>query len=419
MKLISKTILYYLLICLPLLIIAGFLSYYLIRSEVRDGTDEVLWKEKLHSEDLIKIQPEITKTFLSSDSLSFISHSQFHKEEYSFSDTLVFDRAEQEDVNYRVLKSYSNINNQTFIIVLAKPTLEEDELLEGLFTAFIIIFVFLMLAFFAVNWFLSKTLWKPFYKTLETLNEYELKNYVQASFSPSNTTEFNQLNSVLKKMTEKIYNDFLQQKEFTENASHEMQTPLAVIKAKVSLLMQSSHLNEEEMGQLQAIDNTTKKLASLNKALLLLAKIENNQFKENSVVSIIHTANKVLAHFEDLLIAKNISIENKSSSDIKVNVNSTLAEILLTNLIQNAVRHNLKGGKIIIEIQNNSLLISNTGEPLKVNNDELFTRFKKNDSSKESLGLGLSIVKSIVDSYNFSIAYSNTNSFHSFTITFR
>ena len=130
-----------------------------------------------------------------------------------------------------------------------------------------------MLAFLAVNWLLSKTLWKPFYKTINTLNEYDLKNYSHSKFNTSNTREFDQLNSTLNKMTKKIYNDFLQQKEFTENASHEMQTPLAIIKANISLLMQSPNLKEEEMEQLQAIDNTTKKLASLNKALLLLVKI--------------------------------------------------------------------------------------------------------------------------------------------------
>lgn len=418
MRLISKTILYYLLISLPLLIIAGFLSYYLIRSEVRDGTDEMLWKEKLHSEELIKIQPQIKKTYLSSDSLSSIAPTSFHKDEYIYSDTSVFDKTDKEEINFRSLKSYSNINDQTFLIVVAKPTLEEDELLEGLFTAFAIIFGFLMLAFFAVNWLLSKTLWKPFYKTLDSLNKYDLKNYTHANFSASNTKEFGQLNSALNKMTEKIYSDFLQQKEFTENASHEMQTPLAVIKANISLLMQSPNLKEEEMGQLQAIDNTTKKLASLNKALLLLAKIENNQFKENSIVSIKDTTIKVIGHFEDLITAKNISIENKITTDLEVNINPTLADILITNLIQNAIRHNINGGKIIAEIQDNSLVISNTGEPLKINSNELFTRFKKNDASKESLGLGLSIVKSITELYNYSITYIYKNSRHTFTLNF-
>jgi signal transduction histidine kinase len=182
--------------------------------------------------------------------------------------------------------------------------------------------------------------------------------------------------------------------------------------------MQSPNLKEEEMGQLQAIDNTTKKLASLNKALLLLAKIENNQFKENSIVSIKDTTIKVIGHFEDLITAKNISIENKITTDLEVNINPTLADILITNLIQNAIRHNINGGKIIAEIQDNSLVISNTGEPLKINSNELFTRFKKNDASKESLGLGLSIVKSITELYNYSITYIYKNSRHTFTLNF-
>lgn len=418
MKLISKTILYYLLISLPLLAIAGLLSYHLIRSEVRDGTDEMLWKEKLHSENLLKLKPEIKNIYLSLDSLSVIAPTQFHKNEYSFSDTTLFNLSEQEQVNYRVLKSYSNVNNQTYLIIVAKPTLEEDELMEGLFTAFAIIFSFLMLAFFAVNWFVSKTLWRPFYKTLNKLSDYDLKDYSNSNFTSSSIKEFDQLNSVLNKMMEKIYSDFLLQKEFTENASHEMQTPLAVIKANISLLMQSSDLKEEEMGQLQAIDNTAKKLASLNKALLLLAKIENHQFKENTLFNISTTVKNVLSHFEDLLIAKNIKLEITITSELEVQINPELAEILITNLIQNAIRHNYVSGRIVIYIKNNLITIANSGEELTIKNEDLFVRFKKNDASKESLGLGLSIVKSICRLYNYSITYNYHHSLHIFTLKF-
>ena len=418
MKLISKTILYYLLISIPLLVIAGFLSYYLIRSEVLDSTEEALWKEKINVEKLLRSQSETKQFYLSSDSLSSVRPTSFHKDGFLFSDSIIFDKYENEELNYHLLKSYFNLNNQTYLITIAKPTLETDDLMESLFKAFTIILSFLILAFFTVNWLLSKTLWKPFYKTLDELNKYDLKNYSNSKFTSSSTKEFNQLNTVLNKMMEKIYSDFLLQKEFTENASHEMQTPLAVIKANISLLMQSPNLKEEEMGQLQAIDNTTKKLASLNKALLLLAKIENNQFKENSEISIKDTVNKVITHFEDLLTAKNITIENKFGSDLKVEMNPTLAEILITNLIQNAIRHNVNGGKIILELKNNLLTIANTGEALSINNDDLFVRFKKNDASKESIGLGLSIVKSITELNNFKINYTYQNSLHIFTIKF-
>ena len=195
-------------------------------------------------------------------------------------------------------------------------------------------------------------------------------------------------------MTDKIHIDYLQQKEFTENASHEMQTPLAVIKANLTQLMQSTTLSESDMNNLQTIENTTKKMASLNKALILLSKIENNQFKENELIPINKIINKVVNNFADLIEVKNIKLKLNLKDELQITINPTLAEILLSNLVQNAIRHNVNGGIINIDLMQNKLIISNSGEALTINSNELFTRFKKNDASKDSLGLGLAIVKS-------------------------
>jgi len=418
MKLISKTIFYYLLISLPLLALAGLFSFYLIKTELRDGTDEALWKEKLGAERMIK-RFSITKPlFLSADSLSCISPSELKGGKPFYHDTVVYDRYEEEHLNYRILSSDFSNEGQAYTISIAKATYEEDGLMESLFSAFALIIGFLVVAFFIVNWLLSKVLWKPFYKTVEKLNSYDIKKHEAASFSSVNTKEFDQLNHALNKMIEKIHLDFSQQKEFTENASHEMQTPLAVIKANLNLLMQSPNMKAEEMSQMQSIDNTTKKLASLNKALLLLAKIENNQFREHSTVLLRPLVQKTVTNYEDLLEVKKISIENKFNTNLQIQMNPVLADVLLTNLFQNAIRHNYEGGKVIIENTIDTLVMSNTGESLKVIPAELFVRFKKNDASKDSLGLGLAIVKSILDVYGFTIEYSFLNDLHKFTIKF-
>ena len=277
MKLISKTILYYLLISLPLLLISGYISYYLINGEVREGTDMSLWKEKRNVENLIKTFDVPQSKILSTDGLSKITVVNIGGPKYVFTDTLLYDKEEEENVNHRILNAYVKVNGTNYLITLAKPTLEEDALVEGLLSSLLTVIGFLILSFFVVNWLLSKWLWKPFYKTINDLNHYDLKNNTGTDFSTSKIKEFDQLNEALNKMTNKIYTDFIHQKEFTENAAHEMQTPLAVMKAKLDLLIQSPNLKEEEMNQLQAIDTSVSKLASLNKALLLLAKIENNQ----------------------------------------------------------------------------------------------------------------------------------------------
>lgn len=418
MKLISKTILYYLLISLPLLIIAGLLSYHLIRTEVRDGTDETLLREKNNAENLIKVNPKNQILFLSTDSISNISPIKIKKDGFSFSDSLIYDPTEKEDVNYRFLRSFYTSNNQSYLITIAKPTFEEDELIEGLLSAFALIFGFLVIGFFVVNWVLSKTLWKPFYKTLTELNSYDIRKHESHSFEPATTVEFNQLNRALNKMTEKIHSDFLQQKEFTENASHEMQTPLAVVKATVSLMMQSPNLKEEEMNQLQTIENTLRKLSALNKTLILLTKIENNQFQKNETVNLKETIAKTLNNYADLIDSRNIKLETDLSADLKIEINPVLADVLISNLIQNAIRHNIEGGKIGVSIKGKTVIVSNSGEPLTINKEDLYVRFKKNDSSKDSLGLGLSIVKSIVDNHGYSISYHYNDLLHTFSIQF-
>lgn len=418
MKLISKTIFYYLLISLPLLLIAGVFSYFLIKSELREGTDESLMKEKANAVKLIRTFKEPRNTFLFSDSLSTIKIGANSKLGDVYCDTSIYDKDEQEFVLYRVLTSYYSSNNTTYVITVSKTTIEEDELMEGLLSAFAVIVGFLILAFFIVNWLLSKTLWKPFYKTVAELKDYDIKKHEHHNFETSSTKEFNQLNIALNIMTAKLYSDFVQQKEFTENASHEMQTPLAVVKANISLLMQSPHLKEEEMNQLQTVENTIKKLSALNKTLLLLTKIENNQFQENSIINLKETITKALSNYCDLIVAKKIQLELNLESDLKIEINPLLADILVSNIFQNAIRHNYEDGKIIVSIIGNTFQISNSGEPLTINKEDLFTRFKKNDASKDSLGLGLSIVKGITDTYNYQISYNYDGSLHNFIVSF-
>ncbi len=418
MKLISKTLVYYLLISLPLLLIACLFSYYFIKAELQDGTDETLLTEKTHAERFIRSFKEPHAAILSMDSLSAIVIVKNQPTALAFSDTAIFDTKENEFIPYRVLKANYTFNNATYQLTLFKAILEKEELIEGLSTGFALIIAFLIVSFFVVNWLLSKKLWKPFYHTLSGLTDFDIKKQERQYFNTVNTEEFDQLNTALNKMTEKLYADFIQQKEFIENASHEMQTPLAVMKANLSLLIQSPTIKEKEIDQLQTVDDNIKKLAALNKALILLSKIENNQFKETESVNFKTIIQKKIDHFSERIQAKNITLELDLITDLFINMDAILADVLVTNLLQNAIRHNHKQGNIRIDLKGNTFTIFNTGSPLNIEPEALFMRFKKDDASKKSLGLGLSIVKSIVTHYHFNISYNYTNNLHSFKINF-
>jgi len=416
MKIISKSILYFILISLPLLFIAGLISFLLIRNEIKDGTDESLLNEKYNAEKLLNAQNTSKEIYLSADSLSKIIPINTGAFSSKFSDTTVYFHQEDEIVSARLLRSYYEANGNAYQITIVKSTLEEEELLESIVPAFMIILAFLISSLILANWFLSKKLWNPFYITLEQLNNYEIKNHAPQQFTSTNTLEFHQLNQALNKLMDKIYCDYIEQKEFVENASHEMQTPLAVIKANLNLLIQSENLNEVEMNQLQTIDNTIKKLTSLNKSLLLLSKIENKQFIETENLSITAGFEKIYQNYSDFIEAKKIKFHLKINEDWKVTMNPDLAEILISNLLQNAIRHNIIEGKIEVIIDKNSFTISNTGQVPSLSEDEIFQRFKKNDATQDSLGLGLSIVKSILKTCDLRIEYHYKDFIHQFRV---
>ncbi len=418
MKLVTKTILYYILICIPLLIIATILSFKLISGAVNENVNETLLSGKIKAQQIIDSHAEPVSLFLDYDSLSRITIDTTNGQGSTLHEIFKMDYAEREEIKFRELKSYYNKKGTNYLITITKPMLEEDDLIENLFTSLLIIIGFLVMAFFIVNWFISKTLWNPFYKIIKQVNAYEIKNKPGISFTKTSTKEFKQLSIALNKMTEKIYEDFIAQKEFSENASHEMQTPLAVIKAKLDLLIQSPNLKEKEMEQLQGIENSVNKLSYLNRAMLLLAKIENSQFIKTEEVNLSQLIEKVVVNYEDLIASKNISFKKNIIANYIINMNPVLCDVLITNLLQNALRHNHNNGEINIELTRNKFIISNSGKRLTINENELFGRFKKNDASNESIGLGLSIVKSITDTYGFSVEYKFENDLHTFIINF-
>ena len=417
MRLQTKTILYYLLVSLPLLIITAVISYFLIKRAVNENLNEVMWADKERAELLIDGFTEPKNMFLSLDSMSTIKADTNGAIGHRYTTMIRMDE-DAEQVEYRALRSFYKSKGKSYLITIVKPKPEEDDLIENLLQTLLITIGFLVFSFFMINWILSKTLWRPFNETMKQISNYDIRNNNVFQFGKTSTTEFRELNEVVLKMTDKVKSDFLSQKEFTENASHETQTPLAVIKARLDLLMQSPNLKEEEMKQLEIIEQAVTKLSALNKALLLLAKIENNQFKDVEEVDLETAVNKALLVYEDMILSKNIKVSRINKGPAIIKAHPLLADILIGNLIQNAIRHNETNGRINIEIYPHSLCISNTGRPVAFDKDKMFERFRKTDGSKESLGLGLAIVKSILTAYNFKCDYAYIDGLHTFVLEF-
>ena len=236
-------------------------------------------------------------------------------------------------------------------------------------------------------------------------------------FEETNIEEFNELNSSLNSMAAKIYNDYVNMKEFTENAAHEMQTPLAVAQSKIELLLQDNNLTNEQVESILQASDALNRLSKLNQSLLLLAKIENNQYETNKTVSLNDITNKYLQLFQEVVKDKEVKVETNFEENFLLQLHPLLAESLISNLIGNAVKYNYKGGKISIETDKNEYKISNTSNFPPIHTQQLFKRFNNsNKGTDTSNGLGLAIVKKIADTHNLEIIYNSENGTHNFSI---
>jgi signal transduction histidine kinase len=250
------------------------------------------------------------------------------------------------------------------------------------------------------------------YQIIQTLEEFDIEESAKIVFETSPFPIFNEINEYLKELLDRVRNDYQANKQFTQNASHELQTPLAVIKGHVELLIQSPNMGETEIDALAVVLQNTNRLSKLNSALILLSKIEHQQFVDTLPVDFRLTTNEVLQNFQDLIDLQEIEIRKEYTSEFQVEMSTTLAEILIANLIQNAIRHNLDHGYIKIVIRKDSYSISNPGRPLKVKTALLFNRFQKESNTEKSLGLGLSIVKRICDQSSLEITYICEDGIH-------
>ncbi|MDC1024570.1 HAMP domain-containing sensor histidine kinase [Flavobacteriales bacterium] len=331
----------------------------------------------------------------------------------SFSDTVLIEYDQY--VLYRKIRFYHSFNNSNYRIEILQSQAQTDLLIWRI----VILNVALAMSFFLIIFFLNhlsvKRGLRIFYKTVSKLESYNIGKPELISFENSEIDELNKLTDVFKKMTLKISNDYKEQKEYTENVSHEIQTPLAIISAKADELLQSENLKKTELEQLEVIMNTTTRLAKINQALILLTKIDNRFYTYEESIPLLKLINEKLNFFKDLLSEKKVKVKLDIDSSYTFLMNSYLADTLFLNLIKNAIMHNVVNGEIIIKLDLSTLSIINTGQELNIT-DDIFKRFIRSEN-KDSLGIGLSIVKKICGYYSIHISY-NFNKDHEFTLIF-
>jgi signal transduction histidine kinase len=301
--------------------------------------------------------------------------------------------------------------------MIRSSMLEKGDLIKTIVFFQILLLGALLLCLLLINRWIAGKIWQPFYETLAKLKDYSLKRRTQPKLGHTDIVEFRELNGVLDRMTHKIQNDFTSLKQFTENASHEIQTPLAIIKNKLEVMIQDEELSGEQMLNLQTIYEATGRLSRLNQALLLLTKIENDQFSTTERLNLKVVVEETLTLFEDFLLAKNLRVHT-DLTDCWVTLNPSLARGLLTNLISNGIKHCTEDGTLSLMLSETNLIISNPGAVPTQPPETFFERFNKANPRSDSLGLGLAIVKEICEYSNLAIFYEFDEGVHTITVQF-
>jgi len=293
----------------------------------------------------------------------------------------------------------------------------EEDIIMGIMIQFALISFVLGISLVLTMRFISKHSWAPFDKTLKQLEYFNLEHEKLPKFSLSNIKEFNSLNIALTHLIENNIRSYKTQKEFTENASHELQTPIAIFQSKLDMLLQEPNMSEEQAKIIQSLYEISGRLVRLNKNLLLLSKIDNGQYKQLEIINLSDILKNKLSIFEN--ITKDIVLhQDINNSSLLIKGNLILLESMINNLIVNALRHNKKYGEINISIMNRQLIICNTSTEGELNKKNLFHRFYTSSQGKKGNGLGLAIIKAICDYHSWGIDYYYKNSMHYFIIKF-
>lgn len=333
-------------------------------------------------------------------------------------DTTLYYPLAKKSLPFQIFTSHMRWKGSSYYITTYVSSTEISHLMIKVFITEVIILVILLFAIILLNRRNSRLLWEPFFETLKTMDTYDI-TCKQSIDLPAQTgiTEFNALNTGIDKLINNASSAYNTQKQFVENASHEMQTPLAIIRSKLELMINDPDLNPKTAAMLQDITEANDRLSQMNRTLLLLAKIENNQFPDVERVHIGQMIQQMIGNLQ-LYYEQFPSLELNLHDDINVLANRSLIEILLSNLVNNAVVHNTDPGKIKILLQQSRLVISNTGRPLQSSPDNLFERFHKDSHASKTTGLGLSLVKQICLLYQYRISYGYADGWHTVTVTF-
>lgn len=335
----------------------------------------------------------------------------------TYRDEMVFITEKSETEPARVLITIFRTEDERYMeLVVYTPTIEKLDLLRAILGWIIFLYVLLLLIILSINIWVFRKNMKPLYVLLKWLDSSQLGKKNEPLENTTKITEFRKLNAATMAFAERGEKLFEQQKTFIGNASHEMQTPLAICRNRLEMLMEDETLTEHQLNELIKTHQTLENLTRMNRSLLLLCKIENGQFADTRSVCLNDILTHYLDDYKEVYAYRNITVTVTTDSSFCVEMNDSLVSVLVTNLLKNSFVHNIDGGFIYIKITANTFEISNTGEK-PLDRERIFERFYQSQKKEGSTGLGLALVDSICKANHLKIDYTYVENRHIFTIS--
>ncbi|MDB5132483.1 MAG: yedV [Mucilaginibacter sp.] len=411
-----------------IMLFTGIIYYQAISWILNNQKDNDLNVEEQEIFNYVKLNQRLPQIFESNDQQITFTPAKPNSVKREYINTMYFKkwnddngrRRHKRDGEFeagRGLISSVTVGDKYYKILVVESKVETEDLIRIIFFITISVILFLLLVLLVINRLILNRLWKPFYSIMNELRLFNITDNKEIPKLDTAIDEFKELNRAVLVMTAKAKYDYKDLKTFTENASHELLTPIAVINSKLDTLIQTENFNERQSKILNDLYGAVSRLNRLNQSLLLLVKIENRLLRDQETINFRELLEEMIAQFEEIFQDKNLKV-TYTLTNKEIYATRYLAEILLSNLISNAIRHNYNGGEINISLTNESLVISNTGEDLSLPDEKIFTRFHKSSASEGS-GLGLTISRQICENFNFSLNYQFQSPFHIFTIEFK
>jgi signal transduction histidine kinase len=414
MKLLNKYQRIIIAVTVIFMLITGIIYYYTISRILTSQIDEDLILEENEVINYVSLNHRLPEVYESSHQQIFFTPFGHKKIKRRFLDTIYQMKGTHLEPG-RALITSVKVSGQNYRILVIQSKLQTEYLIKIIFLITIGVIVILLAVLMILNRVILKSIWQPFYKLLSQMKGFSLANQTNIESIPSKIDEFIELDNAMLTMAYRVKNDYQNLKAFTENASHELMTPISIINSKLDTLVQTDEFTDKQSKLLNDLYGTVARLTRLNKSMLLLAKIENGLIQDDQEVDVKKIIKECLYQHEEMIQQLNINLQSDLHEN-RVKASKLLIEVLLNNLISNAIRHNHSNGEIKVILDTKQLTISNTGTGT-FNFEQVLKRFHKSDGS-EGIGLGLTLCKQICDNYGFKLNYSLHKDTHTFAVSF-